>query len=119
MDELQCILQSCVIQAGFEAQPHLFSFSLLRLSTDMLEVWTNGTYKSTLHRVLTSSDCDRYSIPFFFNPKYETAVECLECCTDENNPPLYPPTTAGKHIFDKYVETHADFEPEEKQEEEQ
>lgn len=82
---------------------------------DMLEIWTNGQYKSTLHRVLTSSDYERYSIPFFFDPTFDTVVECLGSCTDENNPPKYPPTTAGKHLVSKYEGTHADFAPAEKQ----
>jgi len=80
----------------------------------MLEIWTNGRYKSTIHRVLTSSDYERYSIPFFFDPDFETIVECLECCTDENNTPKYPPTTAGQHIVSKYEGTHADFSPTDK-----
>jgi isopenicillin N synthase-like dioxygenase len=78
---------------------------------DMLQVWTNGKYKSTLHRVLTSSDYERYSIPFFFDPVFETVVECLHTCTDESNPPKYSPTTAGQHLVSKYEETHADFAP--------
>eukprot|EP00536_Pseudo-nitzschia_multiseries_P004277 jgi/Psemu1/285001/fgenesh1_pg.70_\ len=80
---------------------------------DMLEVWTNGMYKSTLHRVLTKASCskERYSIPFFFNPTFETVVECLSTCTDKFNPPKYPPTTAGEHLVSKYKGTHADFQP--------
>eukprot|EP00536_Pseudo-nitzschia_multiseries_P004276 jgi/Psemu1/253472/estExt_Genewise1Plus.C_700068 len=80
---------------------------------DMLEIWTNGMYKSTLHRVLTKTPCsdDRYSIPFFFDPAYETVVKCLETCTNESNPPKYPPTTAGEHLVSKYEGTHADFQP--------
>lgn len=78
---------------------------------DMLEIWTNGQYKSTLHRVLTSADYERYSIPFFFDPKFETVVECLPTCTDETNPPRYSPTTAGKHLVSKYEQTHAAFDP--------
>jgi isopenicillin N synthase-like dioxygenase len=78
---------------------------------DMLEIWTNGQYKSTVHRVLTSAEYERYSIPFFFDPKFETVVECLPTCTDSNNPPRYPPTTAGQHLVSKYEQTHADFAP--------
>jgi len=79
---------------------------------DMLERWTNGLMKSTQHRVLTSGDSERYSIPFFYDPAFETLVECLDVCTDEGNPPRYPPTTAGEHLVNKYHETHADFAPE-------
>ena len=79
---------------------------------DMLERWTNGLMKSTKHRVLTDGTSERYSIPFFYDPAFETVVECLDVCTDENNPPKYPPTTAGEHLVGKYQETHADFSPE-------
>ncbi|VEU38661.1 unnamed protein product [Pseudo-nitzschia multistriata] len=89
-------------------RPHSFVVNL----GDLLEVWTNGIYKSTLHRVLTKAPCDedRYSIPFFFDPVYETVVECLETCTDASNPPKYQPTTAGRYLISKYEGTHADFQ---------
>ena len=80
---------------------------------DMLERWTNGLFVSTKHRVLTSGDYERYSIPFFFEPTFETIVECLESCCSESNPPKYsyPSITSGQHLLNKYAETHADFEP--------
>ena len=81
---------------------------------DMLERWTNGLMKSTKHRVLTSGENERYSIPFFYDPAFETVVKCLDICTDADNPPRFPPTTAGEHLVGKYHETHADFDPEEK-----
>ena len=81
---------------------------------DMLERWTNGLMKSTKHRVLTSGENERYSIPFFYDPAFETVVKCLDVCTGADNPPRFPPTTAGEHLVGKYHETHADFDPEEK-----
>jgi isopenicillin N synthase-like dioxygenase len=78
---------------------------------DMCERWTNGLIKSTTHRVISTGKGERYSIPFFYDPTFETVVECLDVCTDENNPPKYPPTTAGQHLVDKYHQTHADFSP--------
>jgi isopenicillin N synthase-like dioxygenase len=82
---------------------------------DMLERWTNGLVKSTKHRVLTCGDSERYSIPFFYEPAFDTVVQCLDVCCSETNPPKYPPTTAGEHLLNKYHETHADFSPEEQQ----
>lgn len=93
---------------------------------DMLERWTNGLYRSTLHRVLTvvnttNDDTEngnkalarqRLSIPFFYEPAYDTVVSCLPtCCNDTDNPPRYPPITSGEHLLQKYKETHADFTP--------
>jgi isopenicillin N synthase-like dioxygenase len=89
-------------------RPHSFVVNL----GDMLQIWTNGRYKSTLHRVLTSSEYERYSIPFFYDPHFETVVDCLPTCTSDNNPPKYTSTTAGQHLVSKYKETHADFAPE-------
>jgi isopenicillin N synthase-like dioxygenase len=80
----------------------------------MLEVWTNGRFKSTLHRVVTtkaSDGKDRYSMPFFFSPAFETFVECLESCTDRDHPPSYPPTTVGDYLSAKLKGTHKDFDP--------
>ncbi len=43
--------------------------------------WTNGAFKSTLHRVVSSSGQERYSIAYFFEPALDAVVECLpQCC---------------------------------------
>jgi isopenicillin N synthase-like dioxygenase len=76
---------------------------------DMLERWSNGLFRSTLHRVL-SPGVERYSIPFFFEPNYDTVVECLPTCCSEDNPPKYPPTTSGEHLLSKYQATHKGFD---------
>ena len=41
---------------------------------DMLEIWTGGLYQATWHRV-QAPRCDRYSIPFFFDPGLDTIIE--------------------------------------------
>lgn len=42
------------------------------------EIWTNGLYKSTLHRVIHRSPTYRVSLPFFFEPAFDAAVKPLE-----------------------------------------
>lgn len=39
---------------------------------DMMQIWSNDRYRAALHRVRPITDRARYSIPFFFNPSYET-----------------------------------------------
>ncbi len=82
---------------------------------DMLERWTNGKFKSTVHRVVSSGEAERYSIPFFYEPNFDTVVECLDVCLDDDGHgkkemAKYPSTTAGDHLLEKYQETHADFQ---------
>ncbi|KAJ7212124.1 Clavaminate synthase-like protein [Mycena pura] len=44
---------------------------------EMWEVWTNGLYKSTLHRVIHRSSSYRVSVPFFFEPNFDSVVKPL------------------------------------------
>ncbi|KAJ7069800.1 Clavaminate synthase-like protein [Mycena amicta] len=44
---------------------------------EMWEVWTNGLYKSTLHRVIHRSSNYRVSIPFFFEPNFTAVMSPL------------------------------------------
>ncbi|XP_076884603.1 kihadalactone A synthase LFS-like [Bidens hawaiensis] len=53
---------------------------------DMLERWSNGVFRSTLHRVMGNGE-DRYSIPSFVVPGHDCLVECLPTCQSEQNPP--------------------------------
>ena len=36
-------------------------------------------------------------------------MECLPCCVTPERPAAFPPTTAGKHLLDKYAATHAGY----------
>uniref|UniRef100_A0A7M5WVU3 Fe2OG dioxygenase domain-containing protein n=1 Tax=Clytia hemisphaerica TaxID=252671 RepID=A0A7M5WVU3_9CNID len=49
-------------------------------AADLLERWSSGRIKSTLHRVSLPKDTNqpRQSIAFFVNPDNETLVECLD-----------------------------------------
>ncbi|MBF9036241.1 isopenicillin N synthase family oxygenase [Rhodobacterales bacterium HKCCE2091] len=40
---------------------------------EMLEIWTNGRVKATLHRVVGGPE-ERISVPLFFNPDFDTNV---------------------------------------------
>lgn len=42
---------------------------------DFLMRWTNGVYKSTIHRVVNRTRNERYSVPFFFSINYDQMVQ--------------------------------------------
>ncbi|CZT45013.1 related to gibberellin 20-oxidase [Rhynchosporium secalis] len=68
---------------------------------DFLMRWTNGVYKSTIHRVVNRTAKERYSIPLFFSINYDETVETLPSCISEENPSKYPPIKAGTYVLDR------------------
>jgi isopenicillin N synthase-like dioxygenase len=60
----------------------------------MLEFWSNEKIKATPHRVFGNSD-ERFSIPFFFNPQYDTII------SKKDN------IIAGEYLSKKYDTTYS------------
>lgn len=65
---------------------------------DMLETWTNGLFKATLHRVVNKGE-ERYSIPFFVAANYDAVVEPLAAVVADNSRPKYRKVIAGHHLL--------------------
>jgi len=74
---------------------------------DMLERWSNGRFRSTVHRVVNRLGAERFSIPFFFEPNFDCKVEPILQLPGEVA--KYEPTTAGEHLLAKYRSTHAGY----------
>lgn len=74
---------------------------------DMLARWSNDLFVSTPHRVVNASGRERYSIPVFYDPDYDTVVECLPHCASPGDPPKYPPIVAGDYITARYDGSYA------------
>ncbi len=64
---------------------------------DLLEIWTNGVFTATSHRVRKVAE-ERYSFPLFFNVDHDTRVDPLERFVDADGP-RYGGVTAGEHLF--------------------
>lgn len=72
---------------------------------DLLELWTNGTFVATSHRVRRVSQ-ERYSFPLFFNVDYHTEVKPLPRFVTGDGPQR-PALRAGEHLFAQTAQTFA------------
>jgi isopenicillin N synthase-like dioxygenase len=71
----------------------------------MLELWTNGAYVATSHRVRKVKE-ERYSFPLFFNVDYHTEVKPLPQFASRDGGPR-PALRAGEHLFAQTAQTFA------------
>ncbi|KAJ7968834.1 2-oxoglutarate (2OG) and Fe(II)-dependent oxygenase superfamily protein [Quillaja saponaria] len=67
---------------------------------DILEILSNGKYKSVEHRVSVNSKKERISIATFFNPKFESEIGPMMKLTSPQNPPLYKRIQMEKYVKD-------------------
>ncbi|MEM7763157.1 MAG: 2OG-Fe(II) oxygenase family protein [Pseudomonadota bacterium] len=75
---------------------------------DLLERWTNGRYRSALHRVRPTAAQQRYrqSLVLFVDPDSATEVSVLDSCTDAGNPARFPTVSAGEHLQQRINASH-------------
>lgn len=75
---------------------------------DMIPRWTNGRYRSNIHRVINAnaSGRDRYSIPFFYSPNYHARIEAVPGTVAPGEAPRFAPCTAGEHLAEMYRKTY-------------
>jgi isopenicillin N synthase-like dioxygenase len=64
---------------------------------DMLEAWSNGILRSTLHRVVNSS-AERFSMPYFVAANHDTIIEPFPQLCGDDRPAAYQPFRAGEHL---------------------
>lgn len=80
-------------------QPGAFTINI----GDLVSRWTNGRWRSTLHRVVnpprdTHASTRRLSLVFFSGPNDDAIIECLPTCQGPGRPAQYPPVVARDYI---------------------
>jgi isopenicillin N synthase-like dioxygenase len=70
---------------------------------DLTSRWTNGLWRSTLHRVINpprhlTGSTQRLSMVMFTAPSDDAEIECLPSCCDAMNPAKYGPVRAGDYV---------------------
>ena len=79
---------------------------------DLYEIWTNGRWRSTVHRVMKPPAGSaavlkpRLSLPFFTGPDNDAIIEAMPTCVDENRPAKYKPVKALDHLLRKLAESN-------------
>ena len=64
---------------------------------DMLEAWSNGLLRSTMHRVLNLAP-ERFSLPYFVAANHDAVIAPFPELAGGARPPRYEPFTAGAHL---------------------
>ncbi|MEI5682712.1 isopenicillin N synthase family oxygenase [Mesorhizobium sp. CGMCC 1.15528] len=77
---------------------------------DVMQMWTNDRWVSTLHRVVNpprdvANTARRHSVVFFHQPNYDAAIETLSSCHGRDRPKKYDSFTYGEHWTRKWMAT--------------
>ncbi len=69
---------------------------------DMMKLWTNDQWQSTVHRVVNpphdAQGSRRQSLVFFHSPNENVLIAPLASCVSADNPARHAPVLAGEHM---------------------
>ena len=74
---------------------------------DLMPRWTNGLYRSTVHRVINRSGRERYSVPFFFDGRGDYVSEIVPTCLKPGEAPRFAPLSVNDHMAEMVRLTRA------------
>ncbi|CAN1774757.1 Jasmonate-induced oxygenase 4 [Linum perenne] len=71
---------------------------------DQVEIMSNGVFKSPVHRVVTNSEKERYSLAVFCIPSSEKEIKPAEGLISETRPALYKKVKDYVSIYFEYYQ---------------
>lgn len=83
---------------------------------DVMEAWTEGKFRATMHRVKNSSSKHRISAPFFFQPSLDCVIKPLDdvIATESAGKDtstklaLHKPFKFGEYVLNKFQKSYGD-----------
>ncbi|MFT3855324.1 MAG: 2-oxoglutarate and iron-dependent oxygenase domain-containing protein [Ilumatobacteraceae bacterium] len=97
-------LEVMTMDGEWEGVPHLPGTFVVNIG-DLMAVWTNGRWRSTMHRVVNlprdDADRERISIPFFHQPNQDAVIECIPTCLAPGETARFDPVTSGEWVRTK------------------
>ncbi len=108
-------LQVCDCDGGWHDIPAVPGSFIVNVG-DLLSHWTNGRWRSTLHRVMNppralTGSTQRLSMVLFSRPDDGAEISCLPTCHDALLPPKYLPVKAGAFTRAKMEQSAAQKAP--------
>ena len=71
---------------------------------DLMALWTNDRWTSTLHRVIPiNRNKDRKTLVFFHQPNWDAKIKCLSSCVGEGS--KYSEVFSGPYLMKKFKST--------------
>ncbi|MFQ3355218.1 MAG: isopenicillin N synthase-like dioxygenase [Paracoccaceae bacterium] len=96
------ILSPCGV---WEAVPALADTLIINIG-DLMAMWTNDRWVSTLHRVVNSeSHQKRQSLAYFHQPNWFAKIQCLPSCVEPGKGPKHPEIYSGPYLMNKFKST--------------
>ena len=90
---------------GWVAMPPLAGTLVVNIG-DLLERWSNGRFRSTVHRVVNTSGRERLSLVLAYDPNFETLVDPGAFCPG-NEIPHDEPILCGEYLLWRFEKAFA------------
>jgi isopenicillin N synthase-like dioxygenase len=98
-------LQVLTTENTWQAAPPIQGTYVVNIG-DMMEVWTNGAFKATLHRVVNTGN-ERYSLPYFAAADFNAEIKPVPTMIGAHAPSRYPKIIAGHHLLGQLLRDFA------------